>query len=94
MKDNIKEKNSKKGLISAGEVGTYVVCPESWRLQHIENEKGDLINLENSLKGKKLHEEWSKKFDESFYLLKGAKIALIMIIMAIFLVIFINNIKI
>ncbi len=51
-----------KMIISASEVGTYVVCPESWRLRNvIKTESEKPISVE---KGEALHDEWSDEYNQ------------------------------
>ncbi len=48
-------------LISAGEVGQFVFCPESWRLKRLMGQRGELS--EKSDFGKVEHEDWGGVVD-------------------------------
>lgn len=51
-----------KMIISASEVGTYVVCPESWRLRTVlKAESAKPFSVE---KGEALHDQWSDEYNE------------------------------
>jgi uncharacterized ion transporter superfamily protein YfcC len=80
-------KNKDSYIIAAGEVGSYTVCPESWRLQYVK--KAQKVNTlkEQSKQGKVLHKRWSKKYDESMNLLFGGKVIIFLLFLSIFLVI-------
>lgn len=79
---------TEKYIIPAGQVGTFIVCPEAWRYEAIEfkNTKTKSAKVRNSLKsqqGRELHLAWAEKFDRYFFLLKGAKYILRLIILAL-----------
>jgi hypothetical protein len=69
-------------IISAGEVATYVVCPESWRLERLHGTSGS-DRSENSRMGKRLQTSWAENLDEARYLLIGVRIILYLVILAI-----------
>ncbi|MCB0353577.1 MAG: hypothetical protein KDD64_08640 [Bdellovibrionales bacterium] len=58
-----------KYIFSAGEIGAFVVCPESWRLSNLElvKTKKQKARVEE---GQKLHEEWAETYGESVFLSK------------------------
>ncbi|NBU72804.1 MAG: hypothetical protein EBS53_15405, partial [Bacteroidetes bacterium] len=60
-----------KFIISAGEVGTYTVCPESWRLKTIDRRRSAPLHKEASRQGMKLHDIWSKAHEEVIFLTYG-----------------------
>jgi len=70
-----------KYILSAGEIASYTVCPEAWRLKTVE--KANSIYIDNIKKGRELHEEWSADFDAAIYFTKGTKLILLLISMAI-----------
>lgn len=51
-----------KYVIAAGEVGSYVVCPEAWRLAQIQRIKP--VPSRSMRKGTNLHEEWDKQLEQ------------------------------
>ena len=53
-------------ILSAGEIGSYTVCPEAWRLKTIEKAKS--VHADSVVTGHALHEEWAHKFEEATYL--------------------------
>ena len=69
-----------KHVLSAGEIGAFTVCPEAWRLRMVE--KVDAIHAEAIAQGNKLHQEWARKFDESVFLLRGAKLIIALVALA------------
>ena len=79
-------------IISAAEVGTYAVCPESWRLKTLEG-LSDEENLDAINKGNKLHNSWAKQNAEALYFKRGINILLLLIAHAIVLGFYIHNFK-
>ena len=53
-------------ILSAGEIGTYTVCAEAWRLKTLERAKS--THADSVIEGQALHHQWAKKFDEAQYL--------------------------
>jgi hypothetical protein len=76
-------RRSKDGnyILSAGEIGSFVVCPEAWRLRMVE--RVHITATESVQIGKKLHAEWVRRFDQATYLRFGSVIILGLMIMAI-----------
>lgn len=70
-----------KFIISAGEIGSYTVCPEAWRLKVLEGV--ERFAASSVVKGDKLHREWAKNYDEAAYLSRGLKVLLLMVVFAI-----------
>ncbi len=75
-------------IISAAEVGTYTVCPESWRLRTIENLDSD-DHSQNIKIGNKLHDKWAKQNAEAIFFKRGINILLLLIAHAIVLSIYV-----
>lgn len=76
-----KQNSDGKYIISAGEVGSYAVCPEAWRLKTIvgvERSRRDSVEV-----GHRLHSEWARNFDEALYLGKSVKLVVFLIALAI-----------
>ena len=46
-----------KYILSAGEISTYTVCPEAWRLAHIEQKDSNTDTKVSE--GSKVHDQWS-----------------------------------
>jgi hypothetical protein len=73
--------SSGKFIISAGEVGAYTVCPESWRLQTIEKVKTP--STASMEEGKRLHEKWASTYDEASYLRKQAILVILLLLITV-----------
>ena len=71
--------DSGKYIISAGEVGAYTVCPESWRLKYVERIKTQ--KTERAIKGSNLHKEWAAQVDQSFHLSQLTNIAISLLVL-------------
>lgn len=72
-----------KYILSAGEIGTYTVCPESWRLRVIEKIKTSKSS--DSELGEKLHKEWANQFEEALFFNRGTRILVCLAAIAIVL---------
>ena len=74
-------------VISAAEVGTYTVCPESWRLRVLEGldnkNKSESVEL-----GNRMHDDWMLLHKEVLFFRKGIKITLLLAANAIALTVF------
>jgi hypothetical protein len=64
-------------IISASEVGTFTVCPESWRLKVINRTPVEATPRKDH--GEKLHQQWAAKIDETLYLIKQIKNVLLLL---------------
>ena len=71
-------------ILSAGEIASYVVCPEAWRLKTVE--KANLILPDNVREGNKLHKEWAAEVDEAMYFTRGTRVVLFL--MSVLLLVF------
>ncbi len=76
-----------KFIIAAGEVATYVTCPESWRLTHVENQ--DPITSTSVKIGNKLHQKWDREIQEVVHFSTGLKVV-IWLVTASFLLLLVN----
>ncbi|MEZ4753585.1 MAG: hypothetical protein R3A13_04645 [Bdellovibrionota bacterium] len=70
-----------KFIIPAGEVGTFAVCPESWRLSAIENNKVKQVKTAEA--GQRMHKTWAKTFEEAADLTKHLRVLLYLVAAAI-----------
>lgn len=79
-------------ILSAAEIGTYSVCPESWRLRVVEGlEKSavrDSVDLGNSL-----HKSWADHHKAALDMKRGINLLLLLIAHAIALSVFILGTK-
>lgn len=74
-----------KYILSAGEIGSYTVCPESWRLSAVEKVKTS--HTENDRRGRDLHRTWAESIDEASYLRHRAQFLLFLLSLTIALMI-------
>lgn len=73
-----------KYIISASEVGSYVVCPEAWRLKSLQRKPStEARHRERSARGDALHREWANTVSESQYLSRGIRIVILLVLIAI-----------
>ena len=70
-------------IISAGEVGSYTVCPEAWRRKRIQKVKRS--DSESMTTGEQLHRAWAEGFDEAVYLSRAMRLVLLLIALSIVL---------
>jgi hypothetical protein len=85
-------KKNEKGdsIVSAGEVAAYALCPESWRLEYLQaNEPSAIKYPEQSEAGLKLHREWAKNVDEAQYLIKGMRLIIYLIGLAVLTLVYV-----
>jgi hypothetical protein len=80
--------NTGKFIISAGEVGQFVYCQESWRLRHQTNSKESITAKESSDRktGKTLHHEWSSNLDQAAHLGEGLRFLVALLITTVVIV--------
>ncbi|MBX7139028.1 MAG: hypothetical protein K1X83_13725 [Oligoflexia bacterium] len=73
--------NYGKYILSAGEIGSYTVCPEAWRLKTIEQvQRAPQQSVED---GQRLHTEWAAHLDESIDLARILKWIVLIVSLAI-----------
>ncbi len=72
-----------KYILSAGEIGAYTVCPESWRLSSVE--KVDALKSENVVRGIDMHKRWAKDYDEAVYFAREVRLLVLLVALAIVL---------
>ena len=68
-----------KYILSAGEVGSYTVCAEAWRLKAIDRKKR--ISVATSDAGIKLHNSWARGHDEVIFLTNGVRIVVFIVLL-------------
>lgn len=68
-------------IISAGEIGAYIVCPEAWKLKSVQGMKAEKSSTASM--GRELHQEWARKIDESYTFARLARIALTLLMGAV-----------
>ena len=68
-----------KFILSAGEIGSFTVCPEAWRLRVLEKKRR--ITDTGEVVGIKLHDDWARGHEEVIFLTKGVRIVIFMILL-------------
>jgi len=68
-------------ILSAGEIGSFTVCPEAWRLKTIE--RVSRHRPESVDAGDKLHREWAKEIDDASDLWRHMKLFLLLLVIAV-----------
>ncbi|MCB0317138.1 MAG: hypothetical protein KDD56_00170 [Bdellovibrionales bacterium] len=76
-----------KYIIPAGEIGSYTVCPESWRLSSVEKKLSSKAAATKA--GVKMHKNWAKTFEEAADLTLHLRVLLYLVAAAILGFIFI-----
>ncbi len=70
-----------KFIISAGEIGSYIVCPEAWRLKSVVRTKREApVSIKT---GSALHHEWARNYDEILYLSKHFKLMVLLVALCV-----------
>lgn len=70
-----------KYILSAGEISTFVLCPESWRLSKVENKR--VLITENSKKGTLDHKKWEKDLDLAKKFTWASRVIVLLIVIII-----------
>ena len=73
-----------KRVITAGDVATYVVCPEAWRLKYVGKQKSQ--RPPEQISGKELRKEWVQNQDLSAKLASYAKTAYLLLLALVIIV--------
>ena len=77
---------SKKSIIDAGELASYVVCPESWRLK-LEKEKETFApRNQNSKAAAKSRNDWIQTHSNIAQIKLYAKVAYVLLVMLVIVV--------
>ncbi len=76
-------------ILSAGEIGAYVVCPEAWRLKTVDGVRGETAKTVEQ--GRALHKEWAKNFEESVWFARRARVIFTLFVVAVVIYIFLRN---
>lgn len=78
-----KKTNYGRYILSAGEIGSYTVCPEAWRLKTIAGAKRAQLGTEAA--GKELHQAWASSYADVVHLSRSMKLTAALILVAIIL---------
>jgi hypothetical protein len=83
-----RRRNTGKFTISAGEVGQFVYCQESWRLRHHTKSKESISQREQSDRrsGSDLHTTWSSNLDQAAHLGEGLRFLVALVITMVVIV--------
>lgn len=77
-----RKSSSGRYIISAAEVGTFVVCQEAWRLRELAKVKSSKSH--KAEEGGRLHQDWANKFDEAHSLKQAVRVILLLMLVAVF----------
>jgi hypothetical protein len=81
---------SNKIILSAGEISSYIVCPEAWRLGRLHGDAGAARgSTDRTKRGREMHASWADRVDEARYLLLGIRVLLYLLILAILILVYI-----
>lgn len=82
---------SKSGrfIISAAEVGSFVVCQEAWRLRELAKVKSS--KDQSVAEGGRLHQDWANRFDEANFLSQAVRVIMLLMLIAIFFHLVMSN---
>lgn len=81
-----RKSNYNRYILSAGEIGAYTVCPESWRLSAIEKVKTS--HDQSSTRGIELHKSWARSYEDAIYFGRAARALLLLMLLCIAIYIF------
>lgn len=70
-----------KYILSAGEIGSFTVCAEAWRLKALAS--ANRSKTANSEVGEELHKSWAENNDEVLFLTKGVKLVIFLILLTL-----------
>lgn len=81
-------KADKKGnfIISAGEVGIYVVCPQAWYLEKVKSLSPEITP--QMAEGKKEHKVWESDLNEAVIYTWASKVIILLIVILVIFYIF------
>lgn len=68
-------------ILSAGEIASYTVCPEAWRLKEIQQVNS--LYVDSIKKGKDLHHEWAADVHEAMFFTRSVRLILLLITLVI-----------
>jgi hypothetical protein len=78
-------KKSRK-LLTATQLSAYVVCPEAWRLKHLEKEPSERQVSSRQDRGKAMRKEWVQQQDLSRTLRFYAKVVYLLLVALVIIV--------
>ena len=73
-------------ILSAGEIGAFCVCPHAWTLRTLH--KVAVTPSPDFERGVQLHKAWAKRYEDAVLLGHGAKLIVLLIVMAIMIYVF------
>lgn len=68
-------------VLSAGEIGSYTVCPEAWRLRMVQRVTS--LAFESKKRGADLHRTWAKSYEDSVYLTRGVRLVVALVLLVV-----------
>jgi len=72
-----------KTILSAGEISTFIVCQEAWRLEYIKKLK--IQKTVKSTKGIELHNQWQKDYEDGIYFSWVSKFIIYLLLFTFFI---------
>jgi hypothetical protein len=82
----VKTDNEGNYSLSAGEIGTYVVCPQAWHLERVQNV--ETTATPQMAAGRVEHRNWETAFKEAVILAWASKVIFLLIILLLVFYIF------
>lgn len=70
-----------KFIISASEVGSYIVCPRAWHFAQMKDQR--YKNTGRSRKGDRLHEQWAEDYGTSIKLSRQIRLIVSLVLLCI-----------
>jgi hypothetical protein len=80
-----------KVMFSAGEVSTYVLCPEAWRLSQVE--RVTQLKSQHAKKAEGMHKEWQAAYLDSIFFTRSVRYVLYLIIMLLLVTLFVFTLR-
>jgi len=71
-----------KYILSAGEIATYVVCPQAWKLTQ-EQPQDIKLDSENIKQGAKMHRVWTNDVKDAVCFTRSITLLIILIVLTV-----------
>lgn len=73
---------TKTYILTAGEISTYSLCPEAWRLQYLK--KVETLNNAKEQKGRELHKKWANDIKAANFFSFGTRMIFYLLVLIVF----------
>ncbi len=77
----MKRRSDGKYILSAGEIASYTVCPEAWRLSR--EQAVTPLHVKSVEEGSRLHKEWTRSMQDAAYFSRGVRLILMMAFLSV-----------